>query len=94
MPKCCRVSFEDSERIRHSVEVEADSLFEAAVVALARFRSADVGVGLAATFDVAVSEPVITHTIRLARVRAWLESGGRTPKEQATKVRLRGMLKD
>ena len=82
--KSCRVSFEDSDGIRHSVVVRADSLFEAAALALARFRGAEIVVGPAATFDVAVSEPVITHAIRLARVRDWLGSGGRTPKEQAT----------
>jgi hypothetical protein len=46
----------------------------------------------AAEIDVAVSEPVITHSINLARVRAWLGSTGRSPKEQATKARLREML--
>ena len=92
MGKSCRVSFEDSDGIRHSVVVQADSLFEAAALALARFRGAEIVVGPAATFDVAVSEPVVTHAIRMARVRDWLGTGGRTPKEQATKSRLRDML--
>jgi len=88
------VSFEDSERIRHSVVVQADSLFEAAALALARFRGAELVVGPAAMFEVTVSEPVITHAIRMARVRDWLGSGGRTPKEQAVKSRLREMLQE
>jgi hypothetical protein len=92
--KSCRVSFEDSEGIKHSVMVQADSLFEAAGIALARFRGAELVVGAAVTFEVAVSEPIITHAIRLARLRDWLGSSGRTPKEQATKTRLREMLQD
>jgi hypothetical protein len=60
------VSFVDAEGIRHSVPVEAETLFEAAVLALARFRGADVVVGPGVEIDVAVSEPVVTHTISLA----------------------------
>jgi hypothetical protein len=86
------VSFVDHEGVRHSVPVEAESLFEAAVLALARFRGADVVVGPAADIDVSVSEPVVTHSISLARVREWLSSTGRSPKEQATKARLRELL--
>lgn len=88
------MSFEDSDGIRHSVVVQADSLYEAGALALARYRGAEIVVGPAATFEVAVSEPIITHAIRLARLRDWLGSGGRTPKEQATKSRLREMLKE
>jgi hypothetical protein len=88
------VSFEDSEGIKHSVMVQADSLFEAAGIALARFRGAELVVGPAAILEVAASEPIITHAIRLARLRDWLGSAGRTPKEQAVKTRIRGMLQD
>jgi hypothetical protein len=59
-----------------------------------RRSGSDPGVGSAATFEVAVSEPIVTHTIRMARVRDWLGSGGRTLKEQATKSGLREMLQE
>jgi hypothetical protein len=36
--RVCTVSFVDVRGIRHSVDVEADSLFEAAVLAVKRFR--------------------------------------------------------
>lgn len=88
------MSFEDNDGVRHSVVVQADSLFEAAALAMARFRGSELVIGPAATFEVAVSEPIITHAIRMARVRDWLGSSGRTPKEQATKSRLREMLQD
>lgn len=87
MPKCCRVSFDDADGISHSVDVHAGSLFEAAALAIARFQAADIGIGPAATLEIAVAEPTITHMIKFARVRDWLTSQGRTPKEQATKAR-------
>lgn len=34
----CRVAFTDSEEISHSVEVVADSLYEAVALAVAEFR--------------------------------------------------------
>jgi hypothetical protein len=37
--RACSVSFVGTSGIRHGVDVEADSLYEAAVKAIARFRS-------------------------------------------------------
>ncbi len=39
--RTCRVSFQDAEGIAHSVEVTAQSLFEAAVLAIKAFRAAE-----------------------------------------------------
>jgi hypothetical protein len=36
--RTCLVSFTDSEGIRHAVEVEASSLYEAAALAIGEFR--------------------------------------------------------
>ena len=35
---------------------------------------------------------VKTHQVRLSKIEAWLESGGRSPNEHALKVRLRELL--
>jgi len=40
--------------------------------------------------EVDVKAPATVHHVPVARVRAWLQSSGRTPKEQAVKSRLRG----
>jgi hypothetical protein len=37
----CRVSFQDASDISHSVEVTAESLFEAAALAIEAFRAAE-----------------------------------------------------
>ena len=34
----CRVSFTDSDKTEHAVEVEAESLYEAVALAVAEFR--------------------------------------------------------
>ncbi len=39
--RTCRVSFQDVQGVAHSVEVTAQSLFEAAVLALKAFRAAE-----------------------------------------------------
>jgi hypothetical protein len=36
--QCCRVTFTDKQGIEHQVEVQAESVFEAAALALRSFR--------------------------------------------------------
>jgi hypothetical protein len=89
------VSFQDTNRIAHSVEVTAESLFEAAALAIKAFRAAEwmeSGPGPATLLEISVLKPVAKHRIPVARVTAWLEANGRTPKEQANKQRLRELL--
>jgi hypothetical protein len=41
---------------------------------------------------VTVKTPATSHEVRLSKIEAWLESGGRSPSEQAMKVRLKELL--
>lgn len=86
----CIVSFTDLEGLRHSVEVEADSLYEAAVRATVVFRKHDHDPGVS-KLDVEVRTS-ITHTLTLYRVREWLKIGAKTPKEAIIKEQLRALL--
>jgi hypothetical protein len=91
----CRVSFTDSERIEHAVEVAAGSVFEAAVLALAEFRRsgfADATFGPATRLTIRVKQPETEHTVSVGELQAWLEGGGKSPNEQALKSRLRVLL--
>jgi hypothetical protein len=59
------VSFTGPSGVRHSVDVTADSLYEAAGLALARLQkegAADQGAP-AAKLEVQVREPATTHTV-------------------------------
>src|SRR5713101_8191147 len=78
----CIVSFLDLEGVRHSVEVEADGLYEASVLGLCAFRKHDLEPGGLTQLEVEVRSSV-THTLTVMKVREWLQRGVRTPKEAA-----------
>jgi len=91
----CRVSFTDPEGITHCAEVTAKTLYEAAVLALAEFGRCgftDAHTGPATRLTIAVLAPSTSHEISVVKVRAWLDGSGRSPAQQALKVRLRGVL--
>ena len=89
----CIVSFLDLDGIRHSVEVQADGLFEAAVLGLAAFRKHGLELNPAglAQLDIEVRSS-ITHTVTVKKVHDWLQRGVRTPKEAVLKERLRAVF--
>jgi hypothetical protein len=87
----CIVSYLDSEGLRHSVEVEAESLYEAAVLAIRTFRQHNCEPGEAARLEVEVRSSVI-HAITPMRVLEWLNRGAKSPREAVTKERLRALL--
>ena len=94
--RLCLVSFTDSEGIRHSVEVAANSLYEAAALAIGEFRRCGFTAGApgpATRLTVSVKPPATTHEVSVLKVEAWLQSGGKSPNEQALKVRLRELLR-
>jgi hypothetical protein len=87
--RSCTVSFDDGTGVRHSAQVSAEAAFEAAALALHIFEDAGAPPGPAAHLEIAVQTPVVVHSVSVQRVRNWLSSGGKTPKEQALKSRLR-----
>jgi len=48
--------------------------------------------GLATLLTVTVKAPATSHEVRVSRIEAWLQRGGRSPNEQAMKIRLRELL--
>ena len=91
-PKSCTVSFQDSDGVRHSVEVGAATLYEAAVLALKAFREVDCAPGPASQLSVDVRNPSVTHTLSKQSVENWLNGGAKSPKEMMEKQRLRDLL--
>ena len=91
----CRVSFTDGAGLTHSVTIPASSLYEAAAVAISEFRRcgfAFTSIGPATRLIIAVEPPATTHEISVNKLEAWLDTSGKTPREQAVKVRLRQLL--
>jgi hypothetical protein len=93
--RSCRVSFTDSEALEHAVEVNAASVYEAAVLGLAEFRRcgfADATFGPATRLTVRVKQPETEHTVSVGKLQSWLDGSGKSPNEQVLKRRLREML--
>ena len=95
MSSTCRVSFQDGAGITHTVSLAASSLYEAAALALAEFKRSGfalAAVGPATRLRIDVEAPTTAHEISVAKLQSWLDSSGKTPREQAVKVRLRQAL--
>jgi len=87
----CSVTYLDTEGLRHTVEVEAESLYEAAVLAIRTFRQHDCEPGSASRLDIEVRSSV-THSITPSRVHEWLNGGSKNPREAVMKEKLRALL--
>jgi len=91
----CRVRFEDAEGI-HSIEVTADTLFEAVAQAVVEFREDKHLVRMPAPetdFTVIVLHKPAEHVIRLSKIHDWAKpstKGG--PAEMLRRERVRKML--
>ena len=87
----CIVSFVDLEGLRHSVEVEAESLYEAGAMAIRTFRQHNCAPGPIAKLDVEIRSSV-THTVTQQKIQDWLDAGPRSPREFVLKERLKQLL--
>lgn len=87
----CIVSFVDLDGVRHSVEVQAEGLYEAAILGLAAFEKLDSQPGALTQLEIEVRSS-ITHSLTVQKAQEWLKRGVRTPKEAVLKERLRAML--
>jgi hypothetical protein len=89
------VTFIDLGGLRHIVELEADSVYEAAVMALESLRKAaflETPPGLASRFQITAAGPAITHEVSLVQVRDWVNRSSGSPSEMARRKRLRELL--
>jgi hypothetical protein len=87
----CIVSYLDIDGLRHKVEVQATSVYEAAALAIAAFKKHNCQPGESSQLDVEVRTSV-THTVTVKKLRQWVNGGARTPKEAIAKQRLRELL--
>jgi hypothetical protein len=87
----CIVSYLDIDGLRHKVEVQAASVYEAAALAIAAFKKHNCQPGELSQLDVEVRTSV-THTVTVKKLREWVNGGARTPKEAIAKERLRELL--
>lgn len=86
--------FIDVRGIRHSADVEAESLYEAVVLGVARFRKDPwlERVGEATVLEVEVREPSVKHSLSLQQVERWIASTSLNPSDASKKAKLKMML--
>ena len=90
----CLVTITDVRGVRHTVEVVAESVYEAAVLGLAAFKrdSWVEPLGRAATLEIAVCEPPVKHTVTVSQIERWLDGTTPSPNEKVRRERLKAML--
>jgi hypothetical protein len=92
--RTCNVSFTDYRGTRHAVEVEAETLFEAAALGIQRLKACDwiEGLGPATRLQIEVRQPTTQHELTVAHVRRWCDASAANPAERLLKDRLRAIL--
>lgn len=77
--------------LKHTVEVQASSMYEAAALSISSFRKHEIYPAGLAELNIEIRSS-ITHTLTVNQLENWLNMRPRTPKEMATKERLRSLL--
>src|SRR5688572_11896827 len=94
-PRNCRISVTDARGIRHSVDVQAESLFEAAVLGIRALREAEWFNGMiggSTRLEIEVHSPITRHTLTLLQLERWLDGATPSPNERVKKDRLKRLL--
>lgn len=86
------MSFTDAEGLRHSVDVQASSLYEAVALAISVFREHDCALGPASQLEVEARSPGVKHSVSIGKVRDWLETSAKSPSDRLLKEKLKGLL--
>jgi hypothetical protein len=93
--RSCRVTVQDLEGITHSVEVTAESLYEAVAQGLAALRGREWIAGLQqqGMVKVSVADVRVEHQVKLSDFTQWVEKpGGKSPREVIQRKRVRAIL--
>ena len=93
--RTCKVSVTDIRGVEHSIEVTAETLYEAVATALAALQHdnwvGEIGQGLT-TVSVVVQQPPVKHEVRMKDFLSWLGRQGRSPAEVMLKQKLEKIL--
>lgn len=92
--RACVVSFRGPTGIIHRAEVEAESLYEAAAMGIARLRADGWcdQIAQGTSIEVRVTTPATTHTITVAQLLRWTDGVAASPDEILRKRRLKALL--
>ena len=95
MVRTCRVSITDLDNITHTVEVSAETLYEAVALGLAAMKNSEwvsqIAEGLN-TVTVRVMDVSAEHTVIFRDFNKWLESTGCSFRDMSRRERVREIL--
>jgi len=80
--KDCRVVMTDPQGVKRSVQVTAETLFEAAAIAVHAFKRDGFTDFISSVFEIEVTEPVVKHQVSIGQIRTWLDSSVSDPRER------------
>src|SRR5271169_6334052 len=93
--RTCTVAVKDVRDIEHSIEVTAETLYEAIATALAALQQdnwvGEIGQGFT-TVSVLVQQPPVKHEVKMKDFVSWLGRQGRSPAEVVLKQKLEKIL--
>jgi hypothetical protein len=93
--RTCIVAVKDIQDVEHSVEVTAETLYEAIATALAAFQKdnwvGEIGQGFT-TVTVIVQQPPVKHEVKMKDFVSWIGRQGRSPAEVMLKQKLEKIL--
>ena len=93
--RTCVVAVKDLRDVEHSIEVTAETVYEAIATALAALQQdnwvGEIGQGFA-TVTVLVQQPPVKHEVKMKDFVSWLGRQGRSPAEVMLKQKLEKIL--
>jgi hypothetical protein len=92
--RICEVGFTAATGVSHSVRVEAESLYEAAAMGLARLKKDGwiEGLGPGSKLQITVREPGSQHSLTVQQLQRWLNSVNPSPTDTLKKAKLKQLL--
>lgn len=91
----CRVAYRDASGFQHETTVEAETVYEAAVVAVVSWRVSRTGRGPGrnSVMEITPKDSPTTYRVTLAKIEAWLaDRTGKSRGEVDRKKKLRRIL--
>jgi hypothetical protein len=85
------VTVRDGAGSRHRLQVTAETLYEAAALALKTLKASSwvQEVGPTKRIEVEVNEPVTKHTVTVTQLQRWAEASAITPLTESARTRSR-----
>jgi hypothetical protein len=92
--RTCTVSFAGPSGVRHSVEVVAESIYEAAALGVSALKNSGWTDAIApgTELEIQVREPATCHRLTVQQIRRWCDGIAVSPDETLKKRRLKQLL--